>query len=242
MPIERFYCDAPLNSQTTVNLKEKEFHHMAHVIRVKEGDEIELIDGKGALAQATVASLSKHHAVLNVGLVITSPPPSFKMILAQAIPRMPRLDYILEKGTELGMTDLWLLPSERSERMHFTGHQLQRMQSITISALKQSGRLFLPNIELKSTLGEWASLDIPLFYGDVNPNVPALLPVIQEVSPKKGLIFCVGSESGFSENEIAHLSSIGGKGVKLNDFILRTDTAALCALSLISHWLMDIQT
>jgi 16S rRNA (uracil1498-N3)-methyltransferase len=233
MPSERFYSKFPLLANQTIALKDQEFHHLVNVMRASKGDFIELIDGKGSLAEASVETINKHQATLYVHKVTVFPPPSLKIILAQAIPRLPRIDFILEKGTELGMTDLWLFPGEKSEKKLLNDHQVERMQSIMISALKQSGRVYLPIIQLKPKLLEWGSLSIPLYYGDVTSDA---IPLIQVFShPCKELIFCIGPESGFTREETRKLLSLGGKGVKLNEFTLRTDTAALCALSLITH-------
>lgn len=235
MPSERFYHDSPLLLNHTITLKDQEFHHLVNVMRISKGDRVELIDGRGTLAEASVETIQKHQAILNVFKVKASLSPPSKIILAQAIPRMPRIDFILEKGTELGMTDLWFFPGDRSERKIFTDHQMQRMQIIMISAIKQSGRLHLPVIQMKPKLLEWEVLPHDLYYGDVSSEA---LPFAQAFrnNSKKDVIFCVGPESGFSDEEIKRLNSLGAKGVKLNEFTLRTDTAAVCALSLIAHF------
>jgi len=239
MPAERFYYEFPLLPNQTVALKDQEFHHLVNVMRASTGDPIELIDGKGTLANASIEAIHKHQAVLYVHKVRAAAPPSLKIILAQAMPRMPRIDFILEKGTELGMTDLWLFPGERSERKILTDHQMHRMQTIMISAIKQSGRLYLPVIQLKPKLLEWSFSPMPFYYGDVAPEALPLIQVFDKNNLSKEVIFCVGPESGFSEEETLQLHSLGGKGVKLNEFTLRTDTAALCALSLICNLLLD---
>ena len=236
MPVERFFCHTPLRRDTTVSLTDKEFHHFAHVIKGQEGDSVELIDGKGALAIATVTTVKKNQAALHIKELNISEPPSFKIILAQAVPRTPRLDFILEKGTELGATDFWLFPGDRSERLSLSEHHLLRMQTITISALKQCGRLYLPNLIAMPKLKEWKMPAWTMFYGDTNPDAPWFYDAIEDSKMKKGIIFCIGPESGLSDSETKALQSMGAIGVKLNDFILRTDTAALSALSLISQY------
>ena len=235
MPAERFYYELPLLPNQTVTLKDQEFHHLVNVMRATKGDRVELIDGKGTLAEASVEAIHKHQATLHVHQLTASLPPPSKIILAQAIPRMTRIDFILEKGTELGMTDLWLFPGERSERKILTGHQIQRMETIMISAIKQSGRLHLPVIQIKPKLSEWNTPPNSLYYGDLSPEASPFAQAFLNHG-SKGVIFCIGPESGLSPEETLKLNSLGGKGVKLNEFTLRTDTAALCALSLIAHF------
>jgi len=158
-----------------------------------------------------------------------------KIILAQAIPRLNRLDFILEKGTELGMSEIWLYASEYGERKEFTEHQLERMRGVTIAAMKQCGRLHLPKIVMMPLLSKWAAprTDYALFFGDVSSTAKYFMPSDLPNKSTTGLVFFIGPESGFSEKETILLKEFGSKGVKLHPNILRTDTAALTALSVL---------
>lgn len=236
MPSERFYLplDFSLGSQCT--LDGIEFHHLVHVMRAKSGDTVELVNGAGCLALAKIDSIDKKKASLSVIDVFYNKKQAFDIILAQAIPRINRLDFILEKGTELGMTKLWLFPGALSERKDVTEHQLDRMQGVAISAMKQCGRLWLPKIEVKPKLTAWNSLPCKAYYGDVTPEAPLFS---QELKGLSDLIFFVGPESGFSPSEETILKKLGAKGVKLHANILRTDTASLAALTIITHHMLS---
>ena len=131
------------------------------------------------------------------------------------------------------MTQLWLFPGEHSERKELTEHQLERAKAITVAAMKQCGRLWLPAIELKPKLAAWCGLDFTGLYGDVSPQAPGIRQVWERVAPSKGIVFWIGPESGFSAREEEKLKQLGAHGVKLHPNILRTDTAALVALSLV---------
>lgn len=231
MPAERFFSTAFFENQGEITLEDQEFHHLAHVMRAKEKDRVELVNGQGQLAFATIKTIGKKRAALTIESVVSEPSPFFQIILAQAIPRGSRLDFILEKGTELGMTELWLFPGKLGERQALTEKHLERMRLLTISAMKQCGRLYLPKISLHPPLSNWnSSLPFPSFFGDVNPDAP----VFKE-KPEKGVIFFIGPESGFHTSEINYLQSVGALGLKLHTNILRTDTAALAALTLVSQ-------
>lgn len=226
MPADRFYhtsIDVPFE------LEGEEFRHLK-VMRVREGEEIEFIDGKGKLALCKILEWKKNSVLIEPINIHQEAQTSHEVIIAQAIPKMNRLDIILEKGTELGMTQLWLFPGEHSEKADFSDNQKARMQHILIASIKQSGRLYLPKIELKPALKQWKTLPYSAYFGDVNPEAPHF---IQEKLPQE-LIFFVGPEKGFTDREEVHLKDLGAKGVKLNRNILRTDTAPLCALSLIN--------
>ncbi len=238
MPIDRFYTPEDLIPGQHVNLIDNEFHHLIHVTRAKERDQIDLINGKGFLAIATVHKIAKHQACLEIISVEFQECSPTEIILAQAIPRANRLDYILEKGTELGVSQIWLFPAEHGERKQFTEHQLERMNAILVSSTKQCGRLYLPKIVLKPLIEKWGAFTLPSFFGDLSKNAPLFAKVFEPSQSKQGAIFCIGPESGFTEKEEGKLRECGAAGVRLHPNILRTDTAAIMALSLLSHSLL----
>lgn len=227
MPHERFYLNSPLEG--TIFLEEKEFHHLIHVMRMKEGETIELINGNGALAEGVIKTIGKKRAECTITSTKTHPKCNHELILAQALPRSNRLETILEKGTELGVTSFWLFPGDKSERTECRDEQLERYRLILISALKQCGRLFLPSIEWRLPLTKWKELPAPLFFGDLAKDATFLHQV------PSSLIFAIGPESGWSEKEIDKLHALNGKGIHLSPYVLRTDTAAITAAALITH-------
>jgi 16S rRNA (uracil1498-N3)-methyltransferase len=238
MPAERYFYPDPLSQGLQVQLSETEQRHLVQVMRTRPGEQVELVNGQGQLALATLLRIDKKTAPLVIDQVTFEPPALYQVILAQAIPRSNRLDIILEKGTELGMTEILLYPGEQSEKSQLGPSLLTRLQSITISALKQCGRLYLPKITLVPPLSAWTLPALPLFYGDLSPSA---LPFHQAWSQEKfphGLIFAIGPEKGFSPKEEDHLKSLHAHGVKLHHNILRTETAALVALSLVNHLLL----
>lgn len=235
MPIERYFSNAQLLQGTSITIEGQEFHHLVHVMRSKKDDSIELIDGKGSLAIAKIRSIDKKQAVVEILNLQTQPQPKLKLILLQAMPRLNRLEFILEKCTELGMTDLWLFPGERSEKIHFSTNQTERLYSILIASIKQCGRLFIPELHFKPALKQWKECTQPVYFGDLRPEAPSLLSQWQNEKRRECVCFCVGPESGFSEAEIEQLKKLGAVGVKLNQNILRTDTAAIAAISVLSQ-------
>lgn len=234
MPAERYFSDQQFQDDMTIAFTDQEFHHLVHVMRTRIEESIEIINGRGQLATGKVTSIEKKSATITIEKVLFTPPPSQQIILAQAIPRMNRLEFILEKGTELGMTDIWLFPSIRSEKRAFTESQMLRMQGILVAATKQCGRLYLPKISLKPTIKEWDAVPHPAYYGDVSPIAPSLLSFCQKQSGTESVLICIGPESGFTEEEHNQLQVQGCTGIKLHFNILRTDTAAICALSLLT--------
>lgn len=229
MVAKRFYIDKPLETNQSVILADQEFIHLSKVMRIKPSETVELVNGQGTLAMARVETLRKKEAEL---FVLKSTFLTFSpfCILAQALPRINRLDFIVEKGTELGMDELWLFPGEQSERTHLTEMQLNRLKLVAIAAMKQSGRLYLPKIILKPCLKKWEEPNYPAYFGDVSSFAPHFSLVLK----KQPFLFVVGPETGFTTQESDHLKTLNAIGAKLHHNILRTDTASLAALSIAS--------
>ncbi len=223
MPKERFYTDQPLSPHAEITLTGDEAHHLFRVMRAKPGDTVELINGKNVLAHATVKTNSLHIDSIETNQSNAT------IILAQAIPRFNRLEYILEKCTELNVLEFWLFPGMLSEKTTFTDNQNQRMAHLLIAAMKQSGRLDLPTIHLKPPLSSW-KFNKPLLFGDTSPLAPHITTLPK---PHPSLII-IGPESGFHPQEHTLLHA-HGQGVKLSTNILRVDTAAIAATTLLGE-------
>lgn len=219
MPAERFYIDAELKG--TLTLTGTEQHHLAHVMRVRIDEEVELVNGRGALAHAKLIALTKRDATLAVLSVTHTPvaPPS--LILAIPLMRPSKLELILEKCTELGADAFWLYPADQSEKETLSENQLERLTHITISAMKQCGRLDLPPIQRFSHLRDLFGAPYTYFYGDTRPTAPPL-------TPQKKAVFITGPERGFSPKELGLLSEHAA-GVSLHRNILRAETAPIAA-------------
>ncbi|MGH7198043.1 MAG: RsmE family RNA methyltransferase [Candidatus Omnitrophota bacterium] len=221
MPADRFFTPVSLKT-SSLSLEGEELHHLAKVMRVRPGETIELVNGRGELATAELISLDKKTAHLKILSHETATPPP-PLILAQAVTRTASLEWIIEKGTELGATEFWLFPGEKSEKKNLA---LQRLETIQINALKQCGRLFLPHLALKPPLQEWPPPSGSLFFGDLSPHAPPLKGPFD--SP---VIFFIGPEKGFSTSELATLSRFKARGISLHSNILRAETAAIAALA-----------
>lgn len=230
MPHDRYYIDLPLVEGEEILLEGAEAHHL-FVMRNEVGEKITLINGKNLLAEAKLVEMNKTESRLLISKIKTTPPPT-PLILAQALPRINRLDSIVEKGTELGATEFWFFPGELSEKKELKENDLKRLERITIASIKQCGRLDLPPLCLKPPLRDWEQNKLPLtlFFGDTDPRAP---PLLSSLSKEQPLLFLVGPESGFTSKEVSHLKKLGAQGVKLHRNILRTDSAGMVALSII---------
>jgi 16S rRNA (uracil1498-N3)-methyltransferase len=224
MPHERFYLNASLEKGDTVALADTELHHLAHVSRCRVGDVVDLVNGNGALAEARVESLDKRQATLLIEKVQREDPPARRVILAQAFPRANRLDTILEKCTELGVTEFWLFVGEKSERKEAA---LPRVDAVLISAMKQCGSLYLPKLVQKKGIKQWGELPCKTYFGAFDAGVKFLPHVVSG----EDSMLVIGPESGLTRDEEDVLRKLGAEGVSLSKNVLRTDTAAIAGIA-----------
>ena len=175
MPKERFFTNQELGTNNHVEISGQEFHHLAHVMRMQENEEVELVNGHGTLGFATLVKKDKKSALFLINDIYQAKAESKKIILAQALPRINRLDMIIEKATELNVTEIWLFPGTLSERKTLTDHQIERLEGLSIAAMKQCGRLFLPKIKICKTLDQWKEFPSCCYFGDVSKDAPHFL-------------------------------------------------------------------
>ncbi len=193
MPDNRYFLEVPFFSHTTVSLEGDEWHHLTHVMRAKPEKRIELVNGHGQLAWATLTTLHKKSALLHIDEVEEHPSSPYSLILAQALPLPSILPWIIEKGTELGVTEFWLFPGEKSKSTSLSDNQKRRLYQTTISSMKQCGRLHLPPILEKPRLSDLKGpLNGSLFFGD--PSSSTAIPLF----PFLGILsYSLAQKAGF---------------------------------------------
>lgn len=226
MPANRFFLDQVFAKNQEVSIGGSEHHHLSRVMRAKVSDTLELVNGKNTLATATITAIKKDltNAAITT-LTQASPPPP--LILAIPFTQTGKLDFIIEKGCELGATTFWLYKAKLGEKESLSQNHQKRLHTLLISAMKQCGRLDLPTIALLPELAKWNRPAYSLFFGDTRTTAPRF----SLCSPKPPLIFVTGPEKGFSPSEIETLeTTLSGQGVCLHQNILRMETAPLVAL------------
>lgn len=228
MPAYRFYTQQELKPQKTITVDKEEHKHLRQVMRIDVGDSLEVTDGKGHLGQAKVTSFEKHSSVIEIESV-----DFFKQEISfdiyQAVPKISKLDALVEKATELGMGTMYLFMGDKSTQK-FQEEKLKRLEKIAISSLKQSGRLYLPKFKVISPIAQWKEGFTGAYFGDLSKEAEPLVKALPK--ERKPVSFCNGPEAGFSSQEIEKLKQLGFQGVSLHHNILRTETAPLAFLSI----------
>ncbi|GAB4190520.1 MAG: 16S rRNA (uracil(1498)-N(3))-methyltransferase [Simkaniaceae bacterium] len=236
MPENRFFLAEALIPHKEVTLEDREFHHLAKVMRKRAGETVEVVNGKGLLAHARIESIKKENARLLILSVEKKERKGPEILLAQAMPKASKLDWILEKGTELGANRFLLFPGDGSEKTIVSKTQTERFHGIMISSIKQCGRLDLPKLEIYSDL---QSLLIPedsiKLYGDVTEDAKTLEEVKMHLEKKSLVTLFIGPEKGWSKKEREILAQKKCLPFKISLHTLRAETAAIAGLALLAN-------
>ena len=236
MRIPRIYSEQDLLPGHEVLLPEQAGEHVARVLRMERGHPLILFNGDGRECDARLASLAKRAVtaeVLSIREVDREAP--LKLTLAQSIARGEKMDWILQKATELGVARIVPLVTERTEvRLdeERAGRRLAHWHSVIAGACEQSGRNRLPELDPPQRLDRWlGSLDAAtgearlalLPEGEIGTRELGGLP--------QGALLVVGPEGGLADNDIAMLRHAEFRGLKLGPRVLRTETAGIAALA-----------
>ncbi|MDP4536595.1 16S rRNA (uracil(1498)-N(3))-methyltransferase [Alkalimonas collagenimarina] len=231
MRIPRIYVDHPL-SLTTHELPAEAAAHVGRVLRMQAGDALQLFNGDGNNYAATIEQASKKQVLVVVSHCEPNPTESrLHLHLGQVISRGDRMDFAIQKAVELGVTCITPLFSERCG-VKLDGERLEKKQlqwqKIVISACEQSGRSVVPQVLPAQNLAHWlaeATKDLKLTLHPWATNT------IKTIEPIEHIRLMIGPEGGFSDQEMAAAEQAGYLGVQLGPRVLRTETAALTAIS-----------
>ena len=234
--IPRIHTFHAIQPGAEIELESQASTHLVRVLRMTEGDQLRLFNGDGNEYLAEISTAGKKSALVKV-LKINSDQAnvSFPMHLGQVISKGDRMDFTIQKATELGITDITPLWSERCD-VKLKGDRLEKKlehwQKVAISACEQSGRNVVPIIHPPKQAHQWAAEvaadhKLILHTRDQKP--------LSELSNPQSIALLVGPEGGFTDDEVELCIQQGFSGLTLGPRILRTETAALAALSLFQY-------
>ncbi len=213
-----------------IELDDSEAHHLIHVLRLQAGDRIELFDGMGGLAEATVADVGRKTAAVEIlNIEHTSPRQAGRVIIATSSAKGQRFDWLTAKCTELGVDELAVVLFERTVKQPHGPAAMLRYQKLTVSAAKQCGRLFLPRLSgpagLAETVNDLAARyrQAQMIFGGFGEGA---VGIRQYCRTDADTIAFVGPEGGMTDVEELLLTEHGAMPVCINANILRVETAA----------------
>ena len=228
MPCPRFYCpDAVLEAGLRVRLTDQARHHAGRVLRLVAGDAVTLFDGRGRRATGPI-EFSGADAWITAAETGETPRNPVRITLLQALVSPEKMDWIIEKGVETGISGFAVAPAERSVT-RLSGERLERRlrhwKDVAASACEQCGSDWMPDIRFFGSLeralaecrGDHAWILSPAAAG------PMELSGIREAA------FAVGPEGGFSPAELESARALGWRDARIGPRVLRTETAGLAA-------------
>ncbi|ART79559.1 16S rRNA (uracil(1498)-N(3))-methyltransferase [Oceanisphaera avium] len=233
MRIPRIYENQPLQTGLTLTLSSDNANHVGRVLRMQAGESLLLFNGLGGQYHATITTADKKVVQVELGAFddqeCESPLPFH---LGQVISRGEKMEFTIQKSVELGVNEITPLFSSRcgvklsGERLE---KKIQQWQSIAIAACEQCGRNQVPIIHPALPLADWlaqATTDLKL-----NLHPKAKLSVNTLPPPRTGVRLLIGPEGGLSEEEISQASAHDFIDILLGPRVLRTETAALTAIT-----------
>jgi len=242
MRLTRVYVDAPLEPGTRITLRGNAASHVTRVLRLRVGQTLTLFNGQGGEHLASIDGSHSGEVAVAVGehrpIERESP---FALTLAQGVSRGERMDLVVQKATELGVSRLVPLLTERSV-VRLDARQADRKsnhwRAIAIAACEQCGRNRLPEVALPAQVQEFLRQA-----GDgarllLSPD--AELRLADVPCPTSGVTVLIGPEGGLSDAEQQYAEAAGFTAVRLGPRVLRTETAAIAALTVLQREFGDL--
>jgi 16S rRNA (uracil1498-N3)-methyltransferase len=240
--LTRVFVDEPLAAGKSCNVGGSAANHIMRVLRLREGDALTLFDGRGGEYGARIASFRKDSAQVEVKEHRDVEREStLNLTLAQGISRGERMDWVMQKATELGVTRIIPVITERTmvkldERQ--ADRKLEHWRAIVVSACEQCGRNRVPEVTLPQVYIEAVrSIDTAVTRVLLSPTGTLRA---RDLGQPENIAMLIGPEGGLSDNEQEAAIDAGFRPLRMGPRILRTETAAIAALAALQHNYGDI--
>jgi len=226
----------------SVRISGKELHHLVNVLRLREGDEITVLDGSGGVYEVSLTSCDRDAAMGEIKTRWQAKPPWVEVVLFVGLPKADKMDMIVQKATELGACGIipvmcrhtvLQLSAERTQQ------RIDRWGQIAVEASKQSHRPFFPFVSDILSFEEamenyQADLKL-IFVARSTQSIRELKSALRQHANVKKVNILIGPEGGLSEDEIRLALSSEAVPVSLGANVLRTETAAIAALAIVLY-------
>jgi 16S rRNA (uracil1498-N3)-methyltransferase len=236
MRLRRCYVPVAMHAGDTLSLPENASTHIGRVLRAREGESLTLFDGRGGEHEAQILTIDRRCVRVRIGAhhkVERESP--LRVTLLQALARGERMDFIVQKATELGVAAIIVLPGERSVvRLDVQGlrKRCEHWRAVAVSACEQCGRNQIPAIEAVSDLASGCAR-APAEDRRLLLEPKAAQALLALMRPATSISLLIGPEGGFEADELALATQRGFQACRLGPRVLRADTAPLAALAAI---------
>ena len=238
----RIFQPYTINQNSLITLDDNAFNHLIRVLRMKTGESITLFDGSNQITPAVIHEVNKKTVIVKTeNSVLDNRESPLNIHLGQVISRGDKMEFTIQKSVELGVNTITPLLSERcgvkldQERLE---KKVQQWQKIVISACEQCGRNIIPSINPVMKLENWcANLTDSL---KLNLHPKAEQGINQLPNDNKNISLLIGPEGGLSNEEISMTHQYQFTDILLGPRVLRTETAALTAITALQVRLGDL--
>jgi len=235
MASTRLFVNDTLDSGTELRLGREQTHYLGRVLRLNDGDALTVFNGDNGEFVARIVSLGKNDAVIRIEATLEVETESpLKIHLVQGISRGERMDFVVQKATELGvkritpvLTEYGVVKLDPSRATKRCDH----WQGVANSACEQSGRIRPPLIDTPVDLNSWFGAGAKEADTDLILRPGATVALSSITAPVTKVCLLIGPEGGFSETEYEDATITGFAAVSLGPRVLRTETAALTAIA-----------
>lgn len=228
--LHRFFATPNPEDSSRATLRDEEAHHAIHVVRLREGEEVQVFDGRGRRWDGAIESLSRRDVVIRLTGEHVAPHPDRRVTLVQAwLHRDKSVEEIIRRCTEVGVDRFVFFPSERSERKP---RESSKWERLAVESCKQCGRAWLPEFAVAENLhGALACAGGTAFVAtrDLDPLPLATARACQ------GAALIIGPEGDFTPIELELLVETGVQPVHLGEAVLRSEVAAFVGCSLLLY-------
>ena len=236
MALTRLFVRSALVTGQELTLDKEQAHYLGRALRLRVGDTLSVFSAESGEFQATLTDIRKSSAEISIGDAIpTSTESPLKVHLVQGVSRGERMDFVVQKATELGvkritpvLTEYGVVKLDGSRAAKRRDH----WQKVAESACEQSGRIRPPLIDEPLPLKTWFGAKTKDADVDLILKPGATTPMASLKAPTTKVCLLIGPEGGFSDSEYEDAEVSGFKAVSLGPRILRTETAALAAVSI----------
>lgn len=244
----KFFTPRENITDTTVIIDSEDAKHIERVLRLGVGDEITVCDGRGIDYRAKISEINKSSVICDIlSSKKCDTEPGIKVTLYQGIPKASKMDYIIQKTTELGVSRIVPVTLSRCvvklENHNAEKKKVERWQKIAYEAAKQSGRGVIPDVSMPMTLDEaivdMKRSDLAFAPYECEMNT-GLRDVIENNSSVDTVSFMIGPEGGFDITETQKLTDAGITTITLGRRILRTETAGEAVLAMLMYGFKEV--
>jgi 16S rRNA (uracil1498-N3)-methyltransferase len=253
MQRRRFYASFDEFDNSRVKLSPDESHHLIRVLRLTRGDEVFVFDGCGKEFRCRFDTVENKRAVLEIVETLDDQVESpLHLTIAQGLTKGEKFDLVVQKSTELGVSCIIPIASEHADlklNREQAEKRVERWQRISLESLKQCGRRTLVKITMPLTLADFLSessdktgmeetANAIIFFNERGGI--SIKDALDKLTDKGTVIAMIGPEGGWSDREIEFMEMHGCLAVTLGQRVLRTETAAIVAATLLQHLLGDL--